>query len=308
MDGAPAIASAGATGKARSFKTIEVIPTEAPIGADVVGVDFENLSDLQLAEVRQAWLDHSVVRFRGTKVSDEAQVAFTGRLGEFVKHPRQLKGEEGAHPKYEEILVIANGDETGMPAGTMGNSECRWHSDTYIVDRPPSAAILKAVRLPSGGGNTYFSDMYGLYNDLPADLRRDLDGRMIQLDVVYDGGGRVRKGQSVPETEDFRLWPSIRHPIIRTHGETGRNALYLAAEARTAWIVGLPLDESRAILDDLWARVENPKYHWTQVWELHDIIMWDNRCLKHRRDGWSGSEIRTMHRTTTKGERPHFAM
>ena len=290
----------------RAFRTIEVIPSDASIGADIVGFDFAGASDAMLAEMRQAWLDHSVVRFRGTRVSDADQVAFTARLGEFVKHPRQLKGEEGAHPEFEEILVIANADDSGKPAGTMGNSECRWHSDTYIVDRPPSGAILKAVRLPKAGGNTYFCDMYAVYNDLPKALKRDLDGRMIQLDTVYDGAMRVRKGMAEPDTRDIRLWPSIRHPIVRTHGETGRNAIYLAAETKSAWIVGLPLDESAEIIAQLWERVADPKYHWTQHWQTDDIIMWDNRCLKHRRDGWAADDIRIMHRTTIRGERPHF--
>jgi len=288
------------------YRTIEVVPSDATIGADILGFDFADPSDNQLREMRQAWLDHSVVRFRGSRVSDQDQITFTGKLGEFVKHPRQLSGEEGAHPQFEEILVIANADQSGKPAGSMGNKECRWHSDTYIVDRPPAGAILKAVQLPAAGGNTYFSDMYAIYDDLEADLKRDLNGRMIQLDIVYDGAMRVRKGMEEPASKDVRIWPSIRHPIVRTHGESGRNALYLAAETPTAWIVGLPLDESTDILTNLWQRVAQDRYHWVQSWQPDDIVMWDNRCLKHRRDGWPESDIRIMHRTTFRGERPYF--
>lgn len=291
---------------ARLYRSIEVVSSEASIGADIVGFDFANAGADQLADVRKAWLDHSVIRFRGSKVSDADQVDFTGALGEFVKHPRQLRGEEGAHPEFEEILVIANADEAGKPGGTMGNRECRWHSDTYIVERPPAGAVLKAVKLPASGGNTYFSDMYAVYDDLPVSLKRDLDGRMIQLDTVYDGSMRVRVGMREPASKDIRTWPSIRHPIVRTHGETGRNALYLAAETPSAWIVGLPIDESTEILADLWRRVALTEYHWVQSWQPDDIVMWDNRCLKHRRDGWPAEDIRIMHRTTFRGERPHF--
>lgn len=297
----------GATGpQASAYRTIEVVPSGGALGADIVGFDFARLDEAQVAEVRRAWLEHGVVRFRGPKITDEMQVAFTRRLGDFVYHPRQLAGEEGAHPEHPEILVIANADLSGRPAGTMGNAEARWHTDTYIVERPPAAAILRAVRLPASGGNTCFCSMYDVYDALPAHLRRVVDGRQIQLDTVYDGARRVRKGMAEPETADIRHWPGIRHPIVRTHGETGRNALYLGARANAAWIVGLPLDESDALLEDLWSRVERPEHHWTQVWSEDDIVMWDNRCTMHRRDSWAATEIRIMHRTTTMGEIPFF--
>lgn len=285
---------------------LKVVPSGAVLGADIEGFDFTALDPAQVAAFRTAWLQHGVVRFRHCGITDEQQLKFTAELGEFVKHPRQLRGEEGAHELYEEILVIGNGRRDGKIFGTMGNAEARWHSDTFIKVEPPAAALLRAVKLPGSGGNTYFTNMYMVYEGLPKDLKRILDGRLIQLDTVWNSPNRLRAGCTAPETDDFRLWPAIRHPIVRTHGETGRNCLYLGAIAPSAWIVGLPLDENRAILDDLYARIARPEYHWMQVWEQGDMIVWDNRCTMHRRDSWAAEEERVMHRTTTKGEKPHF--
>lgn len=286
---------------------IEVVPTGGPLGADIVGLSFADPAPEDIALVRQAWLRYGVLRFRGYDFGDEEHLRFTAHFGDFVLHPRQLVGEEGAHPVHERILVIANAKKDGKIIGTMGNAEARWHSDTYIKERPPAAALLHALKIPSTGGNTYFCNMYAVYDDLPRWLKRILEGRFIQLDLVYDGPGRVRKGMTVPDHEDYRRWPAIRHPIIRTHGESGRNCLYLGGYSKRSWIVGLPFDESREILDDLWERVARPQYHWTQVWQLGDLLMWDNRCTMHRRDGWNADDERIMHRTTTEGERPFYA-
>jgi taurine dioxygenase len=285
---------------------IVVAPTENGFGADIQGFSFEAPTERQMAAIRAAWLDHSILRFRGYEISDEQHLEFTKMLGEFVKHPRQLKGEEGAHETYEEILVIGNARVDGKVAGTMGNSEANWHTDTWIYERPPAAALLHAIQLPSTGGDTYFANMYGVYNRLPAALRRMLEGRLIQLDIVYDGAGRVRVGQQVPHTSDIRLWPHTRHPIIRTHAESGRNCVYVGVEAKSSWIVGLPLDESATVLSEIFGYVRLPEFHFRQVWEDGDLIMWDNRCTMHRRDSWSANEVRVMHRTTTAGEKPIY--
>lgn len=298
--------SAIATRSRPARSSLEVVPSSTGFGADILGFDFEKLEENQVAEMRAAWLDYGVVRFRGYRFSDEQQVRLTGMLGEFVKHPRQLKGEEGAHPDYEEILVIGNAKVDGKVAGTMGNSEAQWHTDTWFYERPPAAALLHAIELPSEGGDTYFADMYGIYDRIPSALRKILEGRLIQSTTIFDGAGRVRTGQSAPETDDIRLWAHMRHPIVRTHAESGRNCLYVGIESESSWIVGLPLDESAAILSEIFDLVRRPESQFKQVWEDGDMIMWDNRCTMHRRDGWDGQQTRVMHRTTTLGERPFY--
>lgn len=299
-------AAAIAMNPVRASTSLEIVPSSTGFGADILGFDFDAFDEAQVEELRSAWLDHGVVRFRGYKISDEQQVRLTGMLGEYVKHPRQIRGEEGAHHAYEEILVIGNAKVDGKAAGTMGNSEAQWHTDTWFYERPPAAALLHAIELPPSGGDTYFADMYGIYDRLPAALRKILDGRLIQCDTIYDGAGRVRNGQQAPDTPDIRLWAHMRHPIVRTHGESGRNCLYVGIESKSSWIVGLPIDESVAILDEIFAYVRQPDNQFKQFWEDGDMIMWDNRCTMHRRDGWAGEFTRVMHRTTTLGERPFY--
>lgn len=299
-------ASATAT-KARQAETsLEIVPSNTGFGVDILGFDFERLDARQVEELRAAWLDHGVVRFRGYQISDEQHVRLTGKLGEFVKHPRQMKGEEGAHKASEEILVIGNAKVDGKVAGTMGNSEAQWHTDTWFYERPPAAALLHAIQLPPEGGDTYFADMYGIYDQLPSAVRKMLEGRLIQSTTIYDGAGRVRAGQQAPDTTDIRLWAHMRHPIIRTHGESGRNCLYVGIESESSWIVGLPIDESAAALSEIFDSVRQPANQFKQVWEDGDMIMWDNRCTMHRRDGWAAQYTRVMHRTTTLGERPFY--
>lgn len=287
-------------------QAIVVQPSSNGLGADILGFDFETLPPAQVAALRAAWLQHGVVRFRGYEITDEQQIAFTYALGDIVKHPRQFAGQEGAHDRYEEILVIGNAMRDGRVAGTMANTEASWHSDTFIYEAPPAAAILHAIQLPPEGGNTYFADMYAIYDRLPSAVRSVIEGRLVQIDVVFDGAGRIRNGMERPDTDDFRLWPSIRHPVVRTHGESQRKCVYIGADMPSAWIVGLPLDESRAIIDEILSMVDDASMGWTQTWQDGDMIMWDNRCTMHRRDGWPGHFTRVMHRTTTAGERPFY--
>lgn len=289
-------------------QSLEIVPSSTGFGADIVGFDFGRLDPDQVAEVRKAWIKHGIVRFRGYDFSDREHLDFTAEFGAFVKHPRQMKGEEGAHPEHEEILVIGNAEVDGKAAGTMGNSEACWHTDTWFYEAPPAAALLHAIELPPEGGDTYFADMYAVYENLPAAIRKSIEGRLIQFDTVYDGAGRLRSGQQAPDTDDVRLWPHVRHPIVRTHAESGRNSLYIGSQnnQRSTWIVGLPLDESGAILSEIYDSVSLRSNQFKQVWAPGDMIMWDNRCTMHRRDGWDAQFTRVMHRTTTLGERPFY--
>lgn len=291
---------------ARATTPLAIVPFASGFGADIVGFDFARFDERQVEALRTAWIEHGLVRFRGYRISDEQQVRLTGLLGDYVKHPRQMRGEEGAHPDHEEILVIGNAKVDGKVAGTMGNSEAQWHTDTWFYERPPAAALLHAIELPPSGGDTFFADMYAVYERLPAALRTVLDGRLIQCDTIFDGAGRIRNGQHAPDTDDVRLWAHMRHPIVRTHGESGRNCLYVGIERDSSWIVGLPIDESAAILAEIFDLVRSPTTQFKQIWEDGDMIMWDNRCTMHRRDGWAGEYTRVMHRTTTLGERPFY--
>lgn len=281
---------------------IDVRPSGAALGADVVGFPFDDFTADDIAVVRSAWQAHLVLRFRDTGLDDPAQIRFSARFGPPVIHPRQL--QQGAHVQHPEILTISNLlKPDGSPAGDLGDGEVNWHTDTWFRERPPAGSFLRAITVPPSGGDTQFLNMYVAHDTLPAALKTAIAGRSIHHQTVYDGRGEVRLGMTVPDTDDVRLWPGVDHPIVRTHGETGRSCLYLGGK-RLASIVGMPLDEGQAIIEDLWRHAANPDFTWTQVWRDGDLVAWDNRCTMHRRDAFDPATVRLMHRTTAEGERP----
>ncbi len=281
---------------------IEAVQKDSNVCADIQGFDFDTYDKQDIAALRQLWLQYGVLRFKRADISDAQQVSFSRHFGEFVIHPKQK--EEGGHPVHPEILVISNAMINGKPSGAMGNSEATWHTDTWFYERPPAGAILRAVAVPPSGGDTYFLSTYSAYESLPEDLKQQVDGRQIFFQDVIDKTGKLRLGKATPASDDFREWSGIVHPLVRTHGETGRKALYLGGTTEGAWIVGMRRDESDDLLAQLWDHTTNKQEVFVQQWEKGDIMMWDNRCTMHRRDGFDPATIRIMHRTTTAGERP----
>lgn len=281
---------------------ITSVQHDSNVCADIEGFDFADYTAQDIAQVRQLWLQHGVIRFRRANITDAQQVEFSGHFGDFVIHPKQL--QEGGHPTHPEILVISNAMKDGKPSGAMGNSEATWHTDTWFYERPPAGAILRAVEVPASGGDTYFLSTYQAYDTLPEHLQKAVSGRQMFFQNVYDKTGKLRLGKSEPKSADFREWQGIVHPLVRTHGETGRKALYLGGTSEGAWIVGMPLDESNDLIAQLWTHTTSTDQVFAQQWDAGDIMMWDNRCTMHRRDSFDPTSIRIMHRTTTAGERP----
>ncbi len=279
-----------------------VIPTGAALGADIVGFPFADYTQEDIAAVRQAWLDHLVLRFRETGLDDPTQIRFSAEFGPPVIHPRQL--QQGAHGSHPEILTISNMKKPdGSAAGDLGDGEVNWHTDTWFKERPPAGSFLRSLRVPPAGGDTHFLNMYKAYDTLPLEIREAIAGRSIHHQIVYDGRGEVRMGMTVPASDDVRTWPGVDHPIARRHAESGRVCLFLGGR-RHASIVGLPPDESSELLDRLWSHATQSGLTWTQHWRDDDMVTWDNRCTMHRRDAFDPDSIRLMHRTTAEGERP----
>lgn len=281
---------------------VTAIALDDGVAADIEGFDFSSYDEGDIAEIRKAWLKYGVIRFKGTRITDQDQVKFSRHFGEFVIHPKQFT--EGGHPTVPEILVISNVMKDGKPAGALGNSEATWHTDTWFYERPPAGAILRAIELPPSGGDTYFLSTYQAYDTLPEALRKAVTGRQIYFQDVVDKTGKLRHGKSESKSKDFREWGGIVHPLVRTHGESGRKALYLGGTSDKVWIVGMPLDESDDLLAQLWKHTTSTDRVFIQKWSNGDIVMWDNRCTMHRRDSFDPKTIRIMHRTTTAGERP----
>jgi taurine dioxygenase len=160
------------------------------------------------------------------------------------------------------------------------------------------ASLLHALEVPERGGDTSFCSMYAVWQAVPTDLREEVLALRCKHDGTFNSGGYVREG--VTATDDPQKSPGAVHPLVCTHPESRRQMLYLGRR-RNAYLVGLPLEPSEALLDRLWSYVANPAHCWTHHWNVGDVVLWDNRCTMHRRDAFDPSERRIMHRTQVKG-------
>jgi len=281
-----------------SRSAAEVIPTGACLGTEVRYVDLRKLDDRTFAEVQKAWLDYSVVLFRNQTLSDQDLISFSRRFGDLDWAPIQETGRRFV-ADMPEIYIVSNVIENGVPIGSLGAGEAAWHTDMSYLELPPKASVLYAIEVPPTGGNTYFCDMYSIYEALPLTVRSRIAGLKIKHDGTYNSGGYVRQG--VSPSDDPRQSPGAVHPLVCAHPETGRRMLYLGRR-RNAYLVGLELAESEALLDELWAVVAQPEFAWEHVWQAGDLVLWDNRCTMHRRDSFDANARRIMHRTQIKGD------
>ena len=287
-----------ASARRADASAIDVIPTKAALGAQVTGVDLTDLDTAAFARITQAWYDHSVLLFRDQALDDQQLIAFSRRFGDLDWAPIQENGRRFVDG-LPEIYIVSNVKVNGEPIGSLGDGEAVWHTDMSYLDMPPKASMLYSLEIPPAGGNTSFCTMYGIYEALPERLKARIAGLKIKHDGTYNSGGYVRQG--VTPTDDPRTSPGAVHPLVCTHPNTGRRMLYLGRR-RNAYLVGLNLAESEALLDELWGVVDRPEFAWEHVWRVGDLVLWDNRCTMHRRDAFDPSTRRIMHRTQVKGE------
>ncbi len=291
---------------------IEVRPTGAALGADIEGADLSHeLSPETVASIKKAWSDNLVLRFRGQRLDDDQLMRFSAHFGELdwapviaaarVKVPGENRYVEASEEGRRYISVISNIIEDGKALGALGAYESIWHTDMSYNPEPPCGSALYALEVPPSGGDTGFANMYLAYETLPDELREQIEGRVCRHDSTYNSAGELRRGFS--EVTNPRLAPGADHPIIRTHPVTGRKALFLGRR-RNAYIQGLELEESERLLDELWAYATRPELTWYQQWRVGDLVLWDNRCVLHRRDEFDPNSRRLMHRSQIQGDRP----
>jgi len=281
----------------RGADRLRVRPTGAALGARIDGVDLRVLDDELFAAVHRAWLDHQVLLFRDQALTDQDLVTFSRRFGELDEAPVQETGQrfvEG-HP---EIYVVSNVVQDGVAIGSLGAGEAVWHTDMSYLPNPPKASVLYALEVPASGGDTSFCSMYAAWEAMPAGLRRRVEGARVKHDGTYNSGGYVRQG--VTPTDDPRTSPGTLHPLVQVHAETGRRGLYLGRR-RNSYIEGLSLEESDALLDEIWAAASDESLAWRHRWRVGDLVLWDNRCTMHRRDAFDPAARRVMHRTQIRG-------
>ena len=277
----------------------EVTPLDAPLGAVISGIDVSQpLSRETVEALKAAWDKHLVLVLHGQSLDDDQLLAFTLNFGE-LDPPGPNPYGEAFLPQYPDINVISNVVENGRHIGNLGDGEAVWHADMTYIDVPPKAAILHSLEVPEGQGDTYFADMFAAYEALPDDLKRAVEGKISIHDSAHNSAGMLRKGYE--ELTDVTLTPGARHPLVRTEPGTGRKALFLGRRPH-AYIVGMEVAESEALLDRLWDHVAQPSFAMRHRWEVGDVLMWRNLAVLHRRDAFDPSVRRIMHRTQIKGD------
>ena len=273
----------------------------APLGAEVLGLDLnEPLGDERLAPIVDAHLRHHVLVFRDQRITPDQQIAFSRRFGPLQVHVLrqfQLTG----HP---EILVVSNIKEGGQPIG-LGDAGHYWHSDLSYKARPSLGSMLLARELPAEGGDTLFANMHLAWDTLPAPLRAAVEGRRAEHSYLakYEELRRRSPWRPALTPEQIAEVKAVEHPIVRTHPGNGRKALFVG-EHFTTRIVELPDDESRDLLDRLFAHSVRPEHVYRHAWRPHDMVFWDNRSVIHLAAGCPDHMRRRLERTTIEGDVP----
>jgi taurine dioxygenase len=279
-------------------------PTGGALGADVHGVDISrDMTDSAFQRIADAWTEHLVLRFSGQKLEDEQLMAFSKRFGDLDRVPvptDAIRADNGVPEGARDwVAVISSLKQDGKPVGSLGTYELVWHTDMSYNPLPPRASLLYSLECPSGRGDTGFLNMYAAYETLPADLKRAIDGKSCTHDSSRNSAGELRRG--FQRTLDPRHTPGAVHPLVRLHPSSGRKALFLGRRPG-AYIHGLPVEESEALLDAVWAHATQERFAWYQKWRVGDLVLWDNRCVMHRRDAFDENARRLMHRTQIVGE------
>ena len=270
-----------------------ITPLSPALGAEIRGIDFSDPLDAEtIANIRQALLDHLVLVFRCGEITEDAQIDFARHFGSTVGARSALRKDGGDR----RLMVISNVRENGEPIGALPDGELMFHADSVFLEKPLFGALLYAEEIPSTGGNTLFANMYDAYASLSETLKSRIDG--LQAINAYDYETSVKTG-----TFDRAAVPHAEHPVVRTHPETGRKALFVN-RLMTEEIVGLPPGESNELLQTLFAHAEDPSHVYEHVWQLNDLVMWDNRCTQHARTDFPADERRLLRRVGIEGDVP----
>jgi taurine dioxygenase len=274
----------------RNFETLGSEVQDLDLAQPLTRGDCEAISD---ALNRQL-----VVVARGQRLSDCELLAFSRNFGE-LDPPGPNPYGEPFNKEFPDINVISNVIENGRPIGGLGAGEAVWHADMTYIEVPPRCAVLHALEIPaSGGGNTYFADMFAAYSALPAELANAIEGRLAVHDASRNSAGQLRKGYN--EVSDVRETVGARHPLVRNDPRTKKKALFLGRRTNS-YIVGLDVADSEALLDALWAHATQTRFTMCHEWRVGDVLMWNNLAVLHRRDPFDENARRVMHRTQIKG-------
>lgn len=276
--------------------------------AEIIGLDCsEPLSPEIFTALNRTFLDHLILAIRDQHLTPAQQAAFSRQFGPLEAQDRI----EYTHPDDWDVLILSNEIRPDGSAVGIVDAGDYWHSDSSHLPEPCQATLLYSVRNPSRGGDTEFCNMYQVYAALPADLKRKIAGREAIHHVSKTVNRRVTVSAKRPDAKDYydrraREVDLVRQPMVRTHPETGRQALYVSPRFTIA-IDGMAEDDAQPLLDELFAVMAERRFHYRHKWREDDLVMWDNRCLTHRAcGGYTLPDIRRMHRTTIRGGKPFY--
>ena len=262
------------------------------LGAEITGVDLRRLADDDVAEIRRVWLEHLVVFFREQELSSAEYMAFAKRIGQPIPYPF-VRGMEG----FPEIIEVKKLEHEKMNFGGI------WHSDTAYLEVPPMASMLLAREVPPRGGDTLFANMCLAYETLSEGMKRLLAPLVAVNTSSKADVTRTREDRIKTDGQDARQTYEAEHPVVRTHPETGRTALYVNV-GHTMRFRGMTDEESAPLLGYLFQHQVRPEFTCRFAWRVGSIALWDNRCAQHNPVNDYHGYRRVMHRITLAGDKP----
>lgn len=285
------------------MSTIEINRLSDALGAEIFGIDLNNIDDETFALINEAYLEHQMLCFRNQDLDPGRLVEFSERFGPVEPHDN-LKFTLKSHPK---ILVLSNDvDAEGNQIGVIDAGDA-WHTDHSFKPRPANCTILYSLKNPSQGGATDFSNQYAAYESLSDEMKAKIAPLRGNHSISKLKNKRVEISGAREDAVEFykrqeKEIPDIEHPLVRIHPVTGRKSLYCSPRF-TIGLKGIGEDEGDALLDELIAHSLKKEFRYRHQWGDHDVVMWDNRCVNHRATGgYNYPDIRHLYRTTVEGE------
>ncbi len=283
--------------------TLETRRLHSRVGVEVLGVDVTQVSEGVFGDIVEAFEEHSVLLFRGQRIDDAAQIAFSRRFGPLETTIRTINSQARTLPEISNLANV-DAEDRLIPTGDKRNlfnaGNQMWHSDSSFKRVPALASLLATREVPPEGGETEFASMRVGYAGLPESTQRFLEGKVAIHSFVYSRG-LVSDGLLPPD--HAAQVPPVPQLLVRANPRHGRKGYFVGSHA--CEIVGMPTDEARALLRELLERATRPEVVYTHRWRPGDLVMWDNRCVLHRGRPWDESAYRrVMHRTTVAGDGP----
>ncbi|WP_420566386.1 TauD/TfdA dioxygenase family protein [Thalassobaculum sp.] len=293
-----AVEAGSASGSARKFK---VRPLHPDFGAEIVGITLEDaVGEAMFAEIYKVFLDRKLILFRDVDLPPSVQVAFARRFGEVQVH---VMNQYHGYPDHPEIYLLTNLDVEGRPNGRHPDKGTMyWHTDGSWRPTTGHATMMYSEIVPEEGGETHFADMAAAYDGLSPEWKARLGGLRAFHNLDFS---RTRRHGHEPMTEKQKAEvPPVDHPMVRTHPETGRKALFLGDHAE--WIDGMDYEAGRALIEEVNALATPDHLVYRHRWLPRECVVWDNRALLHRATGYDpATQRRVMRRCTVLGDRPY---